>query len=181
MKNKCGRDFLYFALNFYLPERFNAQSNNPVMIDQKNYFGKPTPWYLAWTGVQFAHVGTFLKELGFTLHINDQRIDSYLDLTKAIILSRKTYPAALSEIEAAINHNTVVGVDLSLGLFGVFDHVIFVYGYDEENLYVFDTHKVAKLEYELMAGELHVYKLPKSVVQKRWTRFGRVWSVTEVN
>ena len=64
---------------------------------------------------------------------------------------------------------------------GLLDHVMFVYRYDESNFYVFDSHQVSNLEYEKADGENRYYmKLPKSIVIKRWSKFGRVWIIRPI-
>lgn len=175
--NKCGRDFLYYALNFYLPDKFNALATNPKKIDDLGLFGVPTPAWLAWTQVQFANVAHFLRTQNLKLCINDKEIQRYFSFVTAILFSRKEYVSAIKDIEQAVDNNEAVGVDISLGLGGLLDHVLFVYGYDDKNLYVFDTHKANRLEYESVDGSNFYFQLPKSVVESRWTRFGRVWSV----
>ena len=52
-----------------------------------------------------------------------------------------------------------------------------------ENFYVFDTQKVKKLEYEKITSkddERFIMKLSKDIIRKRWTRFGRVWTIAPV-
>lgn len=177
ISNKCGRDFLYYALNFYFPEEFNNTSNNPEKIDKLKLFGDPTSASFAWTQIQFANVANFLNQKGLKLSINDCEIKGYLSFVYATLFARKGYIDAIKEIEHAIDHNEVVGIDISLGMSGLLDHVLFVYGYDNDSLYVFDTHRVFRLEYEPIEGSNFYYRLSKSVVRSRWTRFGRVWSV----
>lgn len=54
---------------------------------------------------------------------------------------------------------------------------MFVYGYDKENLYIFDTLKT-KIEYQNHDYKnKHIYKLPKSIVKARWSIFGRIWEI----
>lgn len=174
--NKCGRDFLYYALHFLLPDNFNSKRNNPIEIDEKNLFGIRVSPFFSWTQFQFIFVAKLLKKHGLRLVINDKRIKNYFALVSATLFARKNYEQAIKEIEESVDTNSVCGVDISLGIFGLLDHVLFVYGYDDENLYVFDTHKVPYLEYEPLQDH-NYFKLPKSIVKKRWTRFGRVWKV----
>lgn len=178
--NKCGRDFLYYSLNYYIPKEFNSSINSPELIDKKNLFGVPTVSWLAWTQVQFIKLPKLLHNHNLRLSINDQEISSYFKMFKVILFSRKSYTEAITEIQTSINRNEVVGVDISLGMFGLLDHVMFVYGYDDENLYVFDTHKTPALEYDSIQDS-NYFKLPKSIVKKRWTRFGRVWKVSRIS
>ena len=65
-------------------------------------------------------------------------------------------------------------------MFGLLYHVMFVYGYDNNNLYVFDTHFVEGIGYERTNLGEFVFKLPKQKVKERWTRFGRVWNVDNI-
>lgn len=178
VSNKCGRDFLYFALNFYDPEKFNPQNLNPIEIDTRGFFGVPMPAQFAWTQLQFAKAPEFLKANGCSLIINDVLVQSYLDFVKAILFSRKQLHLALAEVENAIDNNIPCGIDISLGLKGLLDHVVFVYGYDEKYFYIVDTHDVSKLQYEqLDSAYPFLFKLSRQVIQDRWTIFGRVWKV----
>lgn len=180
VSNKCGRDFLYYALNFYFPEEFNATSNNPVKIDDLKLFGNPVHPSFAWTQIQFANVASFLNQKSLKLLINGYEIEGYFSFIYATLLVRKECAVAIKEIEHSIDCNEVAGVDISLGMSGLLDHVLFVYGYDADNLYVFDTHRVSRLEYVPIEGSTFYYRLPKSVIRHRWTRFGRVWSVKKL-
>jgi uncharacterized protein YvpB len=64
-----------------------------------------------------------------------------------------------------------------MGVFGLLDHVMFVYGYDKENLYVFDTLKAKIAYYNYDSRYKHIYRLPKSIIKSRWSIFARVWEV----
>ena len=84
-------------------------------------------------------------------------------------------------LEEAIDAGFVVGIDFPFSLLGLINHVIFVYGYDENNLYVFDTHQVLGLEYEKITDDnRYIMKIPKNIIEKRWTRFGRVWVMKKI-
>lgn len=176
--NKCGRDFLYFALNHYFPTSFNPQALSPEKIDDKKLFGTPVPPSLAWTQIQFSNAPKYLKEQGLQLQINDQKIDGYSDFVRAILFSRKQLDEALQDVTRAVDANIACGIDVSLGMQGLLDHVIFVHGYDEDYLYVVDTHNVPQLGYEQVDPRYpFLFKLSKQVVAERWTAFGRVWKV----
>lgn len=175
--NKCGRDFLYFALNFYHPTVFNREGFPPEIMDKKKLLGWSVPAWMAWTQLQFLWMPQALKRYGVALVINHTHIGGFMTFVRAILFSRLTVAEALRMVESAVDRNQVTGIDISLGYGGLLDHVLFVYGYDDENLYVFDTHTVSRLEYYPYENHPHVFVLPKSVVRKRWTRFGRVWCV----
>ncbi|MEI6490785.1 MAG: hypothetical protein WCO16_03415 [bacterium] len=182
VKYKCGRDFLYYALHFLLPSKFNSETNNPQEIDRNHFFGLTVPVWLAWTQLQFYKMPTFLKRLSLELKINDVKVTNFLKFFYAMLFSRISYENALEKIEGNVKNGLVSGVDLALRWQGLEDHVLFVYGYDVENLYVFDTNKVPSLEYEKLTDDERYYmKLPKSVVKKRWKTFSRVWEVYKVD
>jgi len=175
VSNKCGRDFLYIASNYYLPEKFNQGG---LEFDNKKILGIPVYSKLAWTQLQFYKIGNFLKDNNLLLEINNRKIEGFLDFTKAIIFSTTNLDKVFSVIEESVTNDIVCGIDISLGMGGLLDHVMFIYGFDEENLYVLDTHQVSKLEYKL-TDKPFVYKLPKTIIKKRWTRFGRIWVVKQ--
>ncbi len=176
---KCERDFLYFCLNFYFPEKFNAVACNPEEIDRKRLFGTPVPKYLAWTQIQYFDMPGFLKKQGLTLYINNQRISSYFSLMWAILFSRLPLTEAMASLEANVRNNVACAIDIPIEKkkFILLDHVMFVYGYDSENVYVFDTLTVPGLAYERVRDDVHYFKLPRTVIEKNWCLFGRVWRV----
>ena len=131
-----------------------------------------------WTQFQFAWLPQYLKENKLKLFINNRGIDSFKDFFIAILFSRVNFTEAIKKVETATDEGRAVGIDLGLKYGGLLDHIMFVYGYDTESLYVIDTHKVPMLEYEkLSQGNKYFMKLPKAIVGKRWTRFGRVWEL----
>ena len=177
VKNKCGRDFLYYALNYHLPHLYSTSKLNPLRIDREHLFGTPVPSWLAWTQIQFFNLAPFLRTHHLSLKINDKKIAGNTSLFSAILFSRKDYDEAMWLVETSIQEDRTVGIDVSLGCGGLLDHVMFVYGFDAENVYVIDTHRVPGLEYIPVEDSQHYFRLPKSVIRDRWTRFGRVWEV----
>ncbi len=178
VKYKCGRDFLYYALHYYFPKKFNQGCNNPVEIETKRLFGSPVPAYFSWTQIQFYKLPRFLKENSLTLKINKQMIESFSDFVRAILFSRISHDEAVDIIERGVSKGNVVGVDIALRFEGLEDHVLFVYGFDEKDFYVFDTHKVPLLKYEKITDDdRYVMRLSRDEVRKRWKIFSRVWEV----
>jgi len=179
---KCERDFLYFALNFYFPEEFNASACSPEVIDRERLFGTPVPKYLAWTQVQYFDMPAFLRRRGLVLYINDWKISSYLDLMGAILFSRLSFSDAMKSLEGSIQNNSACAIDIPIEKkkFVLLDHVMFVYGYDDTYVYVFDTLTVPGLAYERVRDDIHYFRLPKEVIEKNWCLFGRVWRVEKV-
>lgn len=180
---KCGRDFLYYALNFYSPQKFNAQEINPVRIDQEGLFGIPVPKHLAWTQVQFLRMPEFLKKNGLKLFINNRHISSYVDFVIGNLFSRISYVDALKQIEQCIKNNIACAIDIPVSkkFLTLLDHVMFVYGYDEEYLYVLDTLSVPYVAYERIRDDIHYYRLSRKVIEGSWSLFGRVWRVEKMD
>ncbi|MBY0110791.1 hypothetical protein K2Y00_02200 [Patescibacteria group bacterium] len=176
---KCQRDFLYYCLNFYYPETFNPSAINPQEIDCQKLFGTPVPKYLAWTQTQFFHAPAFLKKHGLALYINDKKVSSYFDLMYQLLFSRLSYEKAMGMLEMQIQNNVATAIDIPISKtqFVLFDHVMFVYGYDEEYLYVLDTLTVPGLAYERVRDDVHYFRLLRALVKKNWCEFGRVWRV----
>lgn len=176
---KCERDFLYFALNFYSPETFNATACNPEAIDRERLFGTPVPKYLAWTQIQYFDMPAFLRRQGLVLYINNWRIDSYFDLMSALVFSRLPLSEAMHALEESIKNNVACAIDIPIDRkkFVLLDHVMFVYGYDEQYVYVLDTLTVPGLAYERVRNDLHYFRLPRTVIETNWCLFGRVWRV----
>lgn len=178
VRNKCGRDFLFYSLHYYYPEEFNPQRNNPKDIDNLKLFGYPTPAFLAWTQVQFMNIAQVFLGKNLKISINGLVVKNFFDFVHSIVFSKMSYDLACREIELCVDSNIVSGIDISLGFFGLLDHVVFVYGYDENNFYVYDTHHVENLEYIPYRDHPFLFILPREIVKKRWTRFGRVWRVS---
>ena len=176
VKNRCGRDFIYYSLVYHRPDH-HGQENNAFDLEHNKSFGVSVPAWLAWTQVQFLRVTTYLKKERLILSINGQSIFSFISFVKAILLSRVSLDKALLDIERAIDEGYAAGIDISIGMGGLLDHVMFVYGYDKENLYIFETTRTP-INYESISNTYpQVMKLPKTEIKKRWTRFGRVWNI----
>src|SRR3989344_2875901 len=179
---RCGRDFLYYALHYYKSAKYNTKNFPPKKIEDEGILGMRLPWWLMWTTLQFNKLPSLLVEEQIELKINNTFITNYLSFFKAFIAPKKiSTEEAIKVVEKAIDQHEVSGIDISLGLFGLVDHVIFVFAYDVDNFYVFDTQKLQKLEYEKITSRndfRFIMKLPKDIVRKRWSRFGRVWVIT---
>lgn len=182
LKNRCGRDFLYYALHYYYPKDFNPIKNNPREIESKNFFGFSIPAMFAWTQFQFLNLPKFLKSKDLALTINNIKIDSFKDFINSILFSKIKYDDAVKKVEQSVKDGKVVGLDMAIVFKGLLDHVIFVYGYDDDFFYVCDTLKVSYIEYEKVndRGEQYFMKIPKNEIKKHWKRFSRVWEVEKV-
>src|SRR3989344_5328369 len=139
IRNRCGRDFLYYALVYYFPNYYGANKITPHNVEEQGLFGISVPATLAWTQLQFVRVVKYLNHKGLKLSINQKLINSFPDFFRATLFSRIGYDDAMLSIIKCVDSNAVAGIDISVGLFGLLDHVIFVYGYDDDNLYVFET------------------------------------------
>lgn len=176
--NRCGRDFLYYGLHYLFPDKFHASKLNPVSIEKNGLFGLRLPSWLMWTQLQFFRLPKYLKKNNLKLFINNRVIDTFGNFFQATLFSRMKLTEAMQKVEQAIDEDRVVGIDISLGYGGLLDHVIFVYGYDEDALYVCDTHQISTLEHaKLFDDNRYFMKLPREIIKKRWTRFGRVWEL----
>jgi hypothetical protein len=181
VRYKCGRDFLYYALNYYIPSKFNQDINNPKQIEKERLFGLPISPPFAWAMLQFIKIPKLLKKYSLDLKINKRKIGSFWSFIVAMILSRISHDNAINIIEQNINDGLAVGLDIALRFHGLEDHIMFVYGYDTDNFYVFDTNKIPKLEYEKITDDdKFIMKLPRSVVRVRWKKFSRVWEVGRI-
>jgi|TARA_Y100000310_G_scaffold162451_1_gene162429 ABC-type glycerol-3-phosphate transport system substrate-binding protein len=177
--NKCGRDFLYYALNYYKPDIFNPSKYNPIQIDKEHLFGIPMPAMFAWTQLQFIYIPQLLRKYNLELSINGKKITNFLEFLLAIMIpSFQSIDKVLQKVIDNVDGKIVTGIDISIGIGGLLDHVLFVYGYDDGYLYVIDTHQLEKLEYKKIgSGNNYLMKLSKDIVRKRWGPFGRVWSI----
>src|SRR4051812_39185019 len=73
LTNQCGRDFFYFVLNYYFPERHNPKEGNPRQITEAGTFGSSwLPVGFIWTGLTFRKIPAYLKNLGLVFTINNR-------------------------------------------------------------------------------------------------------------
>ncbi len=181
VKNRCGRDFLYYALHYYYPQEFNPEHNNPQIIESTGLFGISVPASLAWMQIQFMRLPKLLQSKGLSLTINDRHINSFTTFVRAMLCSRMTYSEATQRVEEGVQNGHAVGLDIAMAFGGLLDHVLFVYGFDDEFYYVFDTRKVPLISYEKVDETRDEYfmKISKTEVQKRWKRWSRVWEVVK--
>lgn len=182
VKNRCGRDFLYYALHYCLPAVFHPSGINPIRIETERLFGIRLPSWLMWTQLQFIYLPNYLKRYDLQLSINSRAISTFFDLASALLFSRISYEEAIVKIEDAIDNGKPVGVDVALKYLGLLDHVMFVYGYDSEFFYILDSHQVPILEYSKVSedGNEYFMRLPKEIVRKRWMLFSRVWELKRI-
>lgn len=174
VSNQCGRDFLYYACSYLKLGMLNGLSAE--QITQHNIFGLFLHPYLAWTQLQFFRVPGIMARHGLVLSINRHEISSWWQFVCRTLFSRLDFTSAITSVRTAIANNHAVGIDISIGLGGLLDHVLFVYGYDEKGLLVFETTQTL-LQYHCIDKEKGIYHLPYTEIKKRWTRFGRVWCV----
>jgi hypothetical protein len=183
LTNKCGRDFLYYALNYYVPEKHNPAKGNPAHITEQKIFGMRVPSLLAWTSLQFKNAPAYLRSLGLELSINGKPIKGYLDFVAALLTPNASFETAIEQIERAVDAGVATGIDVPLAMVGLLDHVMFVYGYDDESLYVFDTHRSVRVPYDKITADTDnrfIMKLPKMAIQNMWGKMGRVWIVKKL-
>lgn len=177
LKNRCGRDFLYHTLSFYYPDHFNNILNNPKEIEENKTFGLMLGKYLAWTQVQFYKVPRLFKEYKLILKINNLEIKNFFNFVYAILLSRIKFNDVINNIKKCIDSNTACGIDYKIGFGGLLDHVVFVYGYDEKGLFIFDTLEGEQYGYKNTKIKENIKYLSFDEIRKKWTIFGRVWEV----
>lgn len=178
--NRCGRDFLYYALHRFEPEDFSPTTINPVEIEREHLFGIPMPAPLVWTGLPFMHVPALMETYDLSLEINGLTISSHWNFMRAMFSKSLLYSQALNRITTCVDRDYVVGIDLPIGIGGLLDHLMFIYGFDAKNFYIFDTRRIPGLEYQKLTpadDKRFIMKLPFTIMQKHWTRFGRIWVV----
>jgi len=181
IKNRCGRDFFYYSLHYFYPDIYNTHKLNPRQIEKIHVFGLRLPMWLIWTGLTFYKIPKVLKILRLELEINKKEIKNFQQFFFALMPFRAiSFENGLNLVRSAVDNKHACGIDISIALGGLVDHVMFVYGYDNENLYIFDTHDVGKINYIKMTNESDqrfIMKLPYSEIKKRWSIFNRVWVI----
>ena len=182
VKNRCGRDFLYYSLNFLFPQEFSPVAQYPKLIEEKNIFGYRLPSYLIWTGLSFKKVPRLLSNHNLEIRINSVLINSYFDFAYSLFSSKKySFADAITTIKSRVDAGKIVGIDMAVNLSGLADHVMFVYGYDDENLYVFDTHQAHGITYSKVTApndQRFIMKLPFSIIEEKWKMYwNRIWEI----
>jgi len=155
VSNKSGRDFLFYSMEAYSANKFEDLKSMDTSL------GTRVPSFFAWSLFQFSKIGKFLKGNNLKLEINNKEVNNFMNFFNAISYSKIKYEEAIEKIEESIDNNISCGIDVSIGLGGLLDHVMFVFGYDEENLYIIDTHFVEDLGYMKTDYGEFVMRLPK--------------------
>lgn len=185
VKNRCGRDFLYYVLAYYYPDFNNPRNRSPKTIEDLGLFGPRIPDWLIWTGLSFQKVPAYLKSFGLRLHINGRLIDDFPRLLLSLVAPRKqTWKQAIETIEHSVSRGYACGLDISTGWYGLKDHVMFVYGCDDDDLYVFDTHQAEKVNYQKLTADndkRYIMKLSRQTAEKSWSRWSRIWVIAKTD
>jgi len=183
VRNKCGRDFLAFAYA-------HQYSGNSLALDIHRFeraIGRPTPPELVWTGISFSKLIDYLTQAGLEILINGVLCSTQTDFQKALWWPKKiSHTTAMSLAYEALKKNQSVGIDISMGLAGLANHVMFVWAIRDNDFVVFDTHKVPRLEYGHFDADIDgfppnpqrfIMRLPLKTIENRWRRFSRVWVI----
>jgi hypothetical protein len=72
LKNRCGRDFLYYALVYKRSGEHGSGKIEANHLEELGYFGVSVPAWLAWTQIQFIKTPEYLKTKKLQLKINNQ-------------------------------------------------------------------------------------------------------------
>src|SRR3989344_7020591 len=62
VKNRCGRDFFYYALHYYDPTAFSPSTLCHTEIERRGIFGIPMTAALGLAGLLFRHISRLFKE-----------------------------------------------------------------------------------------------------------------------
>ena len=148
--NKCGRDFLFYALQFFRPKEFGCSCMYEHPYDLEPRLGMMVSSRFAWTCLQFYSTPKFLKQRNLYWYINKKPIESCIDVLRMSILGICTNPLFTfdSEIKTSLNNNEVVGIHFCYEYLRR-SHVMFVAGIDDDYLYVCDTHAVVNLPFSI--------------------------------
>lgn len=183
LPNQCGRDFLYYCLTYYRPELHNSSVGNPEQIREKRIFGYKLHPSITAGMYGFVYAIAYLKSLNLSIEINGKTLRSFPDFVRSMLFFvPMKYDDAISRVESCVDSGVACGIDLSAGFGGLLSHVMFVYGYDDSFLYVFDTHKIGQLGYEKITPEndpRFIMKISRNETRQRWTRFNHVWIVRQ--
>ena len=76
---RCNRDFLYYALTFYHPERFSRATGGAMALENR-LRGHKAPSWLIWTMFHVAHLPRLLKKYDLQLYLNDKPINSWFSM-----------------------------------------------------------------------------------------------------
>lgn len=184
IQNRCMRDFLCYALEYYVPEQFGPNSLSPKIIEKKNLFGWKLPENFMWTGLHLKHVPLLLSSYGLKLFINKKPVRTWWACFSSLVNpSPLSADKAISMLEHYVDSGKPSAIDLTLKHYGVDDHVMFVFAYDDNNFYVFDTHYVDDIGYTKITEQNDrrlIMRLSKEKVKEKWTRRARVWVVEQV-
>jgi hypothetical protein len=183
--NRCGRDFLAFSMAHLRPGVYARYTGLPAFSKE---IGWPVHSSLVWTGLPFWKLPRYLATHNLELRINGARCNTTENLLRCLWFPPKLpYGKAMQMAHQGLRMNRVVGIDVSLGWAGLFNHVMFVWAMDNEEFAVFDTHVTPGLEYahfdvDQQDGptreDRFIMRLPFDIVEKRWKRWSRVWEIS---
>lgn len=182
IESRCMRDFLCYSLEYYEPALFGPNSLSPKIIEKKNLFGWKLPENFMWTALHLKNVPFLFSTFGLQLFINKKPISSWWACFSALINPSHHLSAdqAIALLEEHVSKGKPSAVDITIQPYWVDDHVMFVFAYDEDNFYLFDTHFVDGIGYEKITEHSDgrfIMRLPKAKIKEKWTRWGRVWAV----
>ena len=176
IKNKCWRDYFYYALHYLKPGEFNINHCPPIELEGKLGF-RFSP-VLAWTTLQFVRHQKFLKENNLALSVNGYRVNSWLNFFWYVIsnlyVSKSKREKLLQYAIESVGSNEAVGLDIGMNYLNTLDHVMFVQGFDDNFFYIFDTRTIPGIKYERIHDTYPIYKIAINEVRKRILR---VWLV----
>jgi len=169
---RCGRDFIFYALAFHRKPVRHPKDLESLLR------GTKVPSWLIFTMFHVKNVPKLLQQNGLQLVINGKAVSSWAQLVLRLAIPVSvSWETVEREVQQAMAANKAISIDISLGWWGLLDHVLFVYGEDDDNFYVLDTHSITGLPYERVHSKLFFMKLPKLEVKKRLKLFSLVWKV----
>jgi hypothetical protein len=176
VKNKCWRDYFYYALTYLEPEKFNTQVCPPTVLE--GMLGFRFSPVLAWTMLQFVRHQEFLKQHDITLSVNYKKVNSWFNFFWYVITNLYvSNPQKVRLVEYAkqqVRVNNAVGLDIGMNYLNTLDHVMFVQGFDDEFFYIFDTRTIPGINYEKIYSQYPIYKIAIKEVKRKILR---VWVV----
>ncbi|MFT5179828.1 MAG: hypothetical protein ACI9GH_000212 [Candidatus Paceibacteria bacterium] len=175
--NRCLRDFLYYALHFYYPKKFNNEELNAEKIEDQRLFGFKIKEGFPFGGGQYSKITPFLNENNLYLEVNNKKIRNLWDFILAFFFKNLSYKKLIIFINKNIENNIPIGIDVPAGL--VMDHVMFVYKIDEKGIYLIDSHKAPNIPYTNISNESGKFVMFMNFkdLKRIWNWRGLVWVV----
>jgi len=145
----------------------------------EGFLGAKLPSWLVWSGLSLWNVPRVFQSFGKTVHLDRRPCKTGFALLRHIYgTTLLSSSAALWLVKDCIARKKPCAVQLSMGLKGIKNHMVFVLGYTSDGLLVLDTHEVPEFGYERVSGanpDQYIFYISDDVFRAQWALWSKVY------